>query len=586
MDLFDLLELTGGACLFLFGMKIMGAALEKRAGKGLTAILARLTSGKLTGFLTGLGVTAIIQSSSATTVMVVGFVNSGLMTLRQATNVIMGANVGTTVTAWLLSLTGIEGGNLFVRLLKPTSFAPVLALLGTIALMAPRSEGKKKDTAAIFLGFATLIAGMETMSAAVAGLGETERFRAMLLAFSNPVLGVLMGMVMTAILQSSSAAVGILQALSSTGQIGTGTAIPIIMGQNIGTCVTSLLSSVGTSRNARRASLVHLLFNVIGTALLLTAFVGAKAAWDLSAVMDSPIKEVGIAAAHTAFNLLCTALLLPASGWLERLACRLLPDTASAEEEVKIELDERLMATPAVALEQCRLTAGDMVDVSVRALRSALEQLDSYRPEAADEIRRAEELADRYEDALGSYLVKLSSRPLSDADNRESARLLHLIGDLERISDHAVGILQTAEELREKGIVLTPQARGELETLREAVGEILTLTVHAYETNDPAAAEAVEPLKRVVEELKARLRSHHILRMQRGECSIEAGFVWSDLLTDLGRVADHCANIAGCVIELSAQKLDLHGYSRTARAGGYHYEELYTRYCRKYLQTK
>ena len=586
MDLFDLLDLIGGLCLFLFGMKIMGAALEKRAGKGLTAILGRLTTGKLTGFLTGLGVTAIIQSSSAATVMVVGFVNSGLMTLRQATHVIMGANVGTTVTAWLLSLTGIESGGLLLKLLKPSSFAPILALIGILWLMAPRASGKHKDTAAILLGFATLIAGMETMSGAVAGLGESEGFRSILLVVSHPLLGLLAGVVMTAILQSSSAAVGILQALSATGQIRFGMALPVIMGQNIGTCVTSLLSSVGTSRNARRASLVHLLFNVVGAALLLALFCGARAAWDLSAITDVSLDPAGIAAAHTAFNLLCTAILLPASGLLERLSYALIPEPPSDAEEARdIRLDERLMATPSVALEQCRTAAEEMMRISVRALRMALEQLDAYTPAAAEQIRRDEALVDRYEDVLGSYLVKLSSLPLSDADSRESAKVLHIIGDLERISDHAVGILRAAEELREKEFDFTPAAKKELALLKEAVREILSLAEEAYTTNQLTVAEAVEPLKHVAEELKTRLRSNHILRMQRGECSMEAGFVWSDLLTDMGRVADHCSNIAGCVMELSHCRLDLHGYSRSARAGGYHYGAAYERYRQKYLDT-
>ncbi len=584
MDLFDILELIGGLCLFLFGMNLMGAALERRAGHGLTTLLGKLTSGKMAGFLTGLGVTAIIQSSSATTVMVVGFVNSGIMTLKQAINVIMGANVGTTVTAWLLSLTGIESGNLFIQLLKPSSFTPVLALIGIILMMAPGSNGKKKDTATILLGFATLMVGMETMSAAVAGLKEVEGFRNILLLFSNPILGVLAGAILTAIIQSSSASVGILQALSSTGQITVGTSIPIIMGQNIGTCVTAMLSSIGTNRNARRTSLVHLSFNVIGTAVLLTLFCLAQALFNLSGFVNGTASETTIAIAHTTFNILCTAMLLPASGLLEKLSYKLIPEPATEKDEETVELDERLMTTPAVALEQCRVVTGTMASLSIQSLKQALEQLNAYDADSAAAIRKAEAKADHYEDTLGSYLVKLSTHDLNNADSLESAKLLHMIGDLERISDHAVGILASAEELRDKGIVFTPQAQKELAILREALNETVDLAVTAYETNDLSAAMRVEPLKQIVDALKAQLRSHHILRMQKGECTIEAGFVWSDLLTNLGRVADHCSNIAGCVIELSHQKLDLHDYSKAVREGGSEYADFYEAYSKKYLQ--
>ena len=586
MDLFDVLELIGGLCLFLFGMNLMGSALEKRAGHGLTTILGKLTTGKIAGFLTGLGVTAIIQSSSATTVMVVGFVNSGIMTLKQAINVIMGANVGTTVTAWLLSLTGIESSNMFVKLLKPSSFTPILALIGIIMIMAPNSNGKKKDTATILLGFATLMVGMETMSGAVAGLKEVEAFRNILVMFSNPILGVLAGAILTAIIQSSSASVGILQALSSTGQINFGAAIPIIMGQNIGTCVTALLSSIGTNRNARRASIVHLSFNIIGTVLLLSLFCAAQALFDLSAFVSSPASEVGIAIAHSSFNLLCTAVLLPASGLLEKLSYRLIPEPeTTVQEEEKIELDERLMATPSVALERCRVVTNTMAGISVQALKLSLTQLTKYDPDSAGAIRKGEDRADRYEDILGSYLVKLNTHSLNDADSLESAKLLHMIGDLERISDHAVNILESVEELREKGIVFTPQAQKELSVLQDALNETLDMAITAYETNDLGVAMQVEPLKQIIDILKSQLRSRHILRMQKGECTIEAGFVWSDLLTNLGRVADHCSNIAGCVIETSQYKLDLHDYSKAAKEGGHEYSDTYEKYSKKYLQT-
>ena len=584
MDLFDILELIGGLCLFLFGMNLMGNALEKRAGKSLTTLLGKLTTNKMAGFLTGLGVTAIIQSSSATTVMVVGFVNSGVMTLKQAINVIMGANVGTTVTAWLLSLSGIESSNTFIQLLKPSSFTPVLALIGTVLYMMPGSNSKKKDTATILLGFATLMVGMDTMSAAVSGLKEVEAFRNILVMFSNPILGVLAGAVLTAIIQSSSASVGILQALSSTGQITIGTSIPIIMGQNIGTCVTAMLSSIGTNRNARRTSLVHLSFNIIGTFILLTLFCLAQFAFDLSGIVNSEASEATIAICHTAFNVLCTAILLPASGLLEKLSYKFIPEpVAEASEEEIVELDERLMTTPAIALDRCRVVTGTMVDISVQALKRSLEQLVQYDPDSASAIRKAEGRADHYEDTLGSYLVKLSTHDLSNADSLESAKLLHLIGDLERISDHAVGILESVEELRDKGIVFTAQAQKELAVLREALCETMDLAVTAYQNNDMSSAMMVEPLKQIIDVLKSQLRSHHILRMQKGECTIEAGFVWSDLLTNLGRVADHCSNIAGCVIEMSHQKLDLHDYSKAAKEGGYDFTNVYEKYRQKYL---
>ena len=582
MDLFDVLDLIGGLCLFLFGMNLMGSALEKRAGHGLTALLSRLTSSKIAGFLTGLGVTAIIQSSSATTVMVVGFVNSGIMTLKQAINVIMGANVGTTVTAWILSLTGIESGNIFMQLLKPTSFTPILALIGTVMYMF--GNVKKKDTGTILLGFATLMFGMDLMSSAVSGLKDVPEFRNILTMFSNPILGVVAGAVITGIIQSSSASVGILQALSSTGQINFGMAIPIIMGQNIGTCVTALISSVGTNRNARRASIVHLSFNIIGTVVLLTLFTIARHVFDLSDFVNSTASEWGIAVAHSAFNILCTAMLLPMSGLLEKLSYKIVPEPKNTDNEPGvIKLDERLMATPAVALAQCRQLTCEMAHVSADALKLAGEMFEKYDPDTAALIREKEGLGDQYEDVIGSYLVKLNALSLSAADSSESTKLLHMIGDLERLSDHAVNILAGAEELRDKGMNFSADAQEELHTILGATGEILELAIRAFEDNDLKAAIMVEPLKQIVDVLKHRFRTFHIQRMQRGECSIEAGFVWSDLLTNLGRVADHCSNIAGCVIEMSSETLNLHDYTRMVRSESSEYAEMYREYAEKYL---
>ena len=561
MTIFNALTLVGGLCLFLLGMNLMGQALERRAGGRLRTLLDKMTSRVMLGFLTGLGITAIIQSSSATTVMVVGFVNSGLMTLRQAINVIMGANVGTTVTAWFLSLAGIDSGSLWVQLLKPASFTPVLALIGIIFYMFCK-DTRKKDTGLILLGFTTLMFGMETMSGAVAGLRDVPAFTNLFLAFTNPLLGVLVGALVTAVIQSSSASVGILQALSVTGGVSYAAAIPIIMGQNIGTCVTALLSSVGTNKNARRAAIVHLLFNVIGVTVLLTAFCIVKAALS-PALLDEPATMYGIAIAHSVFNILCTAMLLPAGGLLERLAMRLVPDGKSADETA--ELDKRLLATPSLALQQARTLAGGMASCAARALENALAAFDAYTPELAHSIREDEERCDHYEDIIGTYLVQLSSRTMSQCESEEATELLKTIGDFERISDHAVNVLESAEELREKGLAFSGTAQEEYGVLAGAVREILHLAINAFAAGDSAAAAQVEPLEEVIDKLKEQMRTRHILRMQRGACSIETGFVWSDLLTDLERISDHCSNIAGCVLDAAQHNLNLHETLRTVR---------------------
>ena len=561
MTIFNALTLVGGLCLFLLGMNLMGQALERRAGGRLRTLLDKMTSRVMLGFLTGLGVTAIIQSSSATTVMVVGFVNSGLMTLRQAINVIMGANVGTTVTAWFLSLAGIDSGSLWVQLLKPASFTTVLALIGIIFYMFCK-DTRKKDTGLILLGFTTLMFGMETMSGAVAGLRDVPAFANLFLAFTNPLLGVLVGALVTAVLQSSSASVGILQALSVTGGVSYAAAIPIIMGQNIGTCVTALLSSVGTNKNARRAAIVHLLFNVIGVTVLLTAFCIVKAALS-PALLDEPATMYGIAIVHSVFNILCTAMLLPAGGLLERLAMRLVPDGKRADETA--ELDKRLLATPSLALQQARTLAGGMASCAARALENALAAFDAYTPELAQSIREDEERCDHYEDIIGTYLVQLSSRTMSQCESEEATELLKTIGDFERISDHAVNVLESAEELREKGLAFSGTAQEEYGVLAGAVREILHLAINAFAAGDSAAAAQVEPLEEVIDKLKEQMRTRHILRMQRGACSIEAGFVWSDLLTDLERISDHCSNIAGCVLDAAQHNLNLHETLRTVR---------------------
>lgn len=578
MDIFNVLTMIGGLCLFLFGMNLMGQALERRAGGKLQSLLDKMTGSVPAGFLTGLGITAIIQSSSATTVMVVGFVNSGLMTLRQAINVIMGANVGTTVTAWLLSLAGISGSNIWVNLLKPSSFTPVLALIGIIFYMFCKS-GKKKDTGMILLGFATLMFGMETMSGAVSGLKDVPAFASLFLMFKNPILGVLAGALLTGIIQSSSASVGILQALAVTGQVSYAAAIPIIMGQNIGTCVTALISSVGTQKNAKRAAVVHLMFNVIGVVVLLTAFWIVKIVF-APAILDENATMSGIAIAHSLFNILCTAMLLPAGGLLEKLAICIVPDKGGKEQPV--ELEERLLITPSVALGRCRAVAGEMARCAGEALHMALTTFENYSPELAESIRENESRCDRYEDELGTYLVRLSAQQLSDAESEEATELLKTIGDFERISDHAVNLLAASEELRSKGLGFSATAEKELKVLIGAVSEILNTAERAFSEKDLAAAAQVEPLKQVIVALKEQMRTRHILRMQQGHCSIEAGFVWSDLLTDLERTADHCSNIAGCVLDAANHGLNLHETLRAMRADDPDFRRAYGTYAEKY----
>ena len=578
MDIFQVLAMIGGLSLFLFGMNVMGQALERRAGGKLRDVLGKLTTGRLAGLLTGLGVTAVIQSSSAATVMVVGFVNSGLMSLRQAIHVIMGANIGTTVTAWLLSLAGIGGDSLFVRLLKPSSFTPVLALAGILLYMSGK-PAKRKDTGAALLGFATLMTGMEAMSGAVAGLGDSPAFRELFLLFQNPFLGMLAGAALTAVIQSSSASVGILQALAAAGQVTYGAAVPIVMGQNIGTCVTAMVSSVGASKNAKRAALVHLSFNVIGTAVWLSVFTLARPLFP-AGFLDGPASLPGIAVCHSVFNVLCTLLMLPLAGLLEKLACRLIRDSQEAEPHP--ELDQRLFATPSIALERCHVVAGDLAAAAAGALEDGLAVIDGYTPLRAAAIREKEERTDHYEDILSTYLVRLSSQSVSGADSMEAAKLLKVIGDFERIADHAANLLGAAEELRGKGMALTPEASREYRVIAGAVGEIMGHDLSAFLETDLVAAGHVEPLEQVIDLLKEQLRMNHIRRLQQGACSIHAGFVWSDILTDLERVSDHCSNIAGCVLDMAAGNMNLHASLRDIRDDSQVFRQQFAAYKEKY----
>lgn len=582
MDIFDALTLAGGLSLFLFGMSVMSEALERRAEGSLKFLLARLTQNKTVGFLTGLTVTAVIQSSSAATVMVVGFVNSGVMTLQQAINVIMGANVGTTVTAWLLSLSGISSGSFFVRMLKPTSFSPILATVGTILFMFGKTS-KRKDSGTILLGFSTLMFGMDTMSGSVAGLAEVPAFQQMFLLFQNPILGILVGAVLTAVIQSSSASVGILQALASTGQVSYGAAMPIIMGQNIGTCATALLSSFGATKNARRAAVVHLSFNILGTLILLLAYLPVSL-FLKPPLLDEPASLFGIALTHSAFNILCTVLLLPTSSLLEKLAVRLVPDAGG--EAASCELDERLLAAPHIALGRCHALVREMAEISTASLKNSIKLLTGYDRQTAKKVREAEEKCDHYEDILGTYLVKLSSYQMSDADSASVSMMLKVIGDLERISDHSINILESAEELREKKMQFTEAARKELAVLCSAVSEIMTLSCTAFVNNDLELSKNIEPLEQVIDNLKEEMRNAHVLRLKDGVCSIETGFIWLDLLTSLERAADHCSNIAICIVDAAENNMNLHRSLSVMKEESPYYKKQYAFYSEKYVLPK
>jgi len=558
-DIFNVLNMLGGLALFLFGMNYMGDSLERASSGKLESLLEKMTNSRIKGVLLGLVVTAIIQSSSATTVTVVGFVNSGIMKLAQAVPVIMGANIGTTVTAWLLSLTGISGDSLLLQLLKPTSFTPVLAIIGAAMIMFSKTE-KKKDSAGILLGFAVLMYGMDMMSAAVKPLAEIESFRNLLLMFENPLLGVLAGLVLTAVIQSSSASVGILQALSLTGTITYGAALPIIMGQNIGTCVTALISCIGANRNARRAAMVHLYFNIIGTIVFMIAYLIAKYLLSIG-LFAQIIDAAGVATVHSVFNVTCTILLLPFTKVLEKLACMTIRDRRENAEEAVVMLDERLLTTPVFALARCKDLTAQMSDLAADTMHSAMSLIDKYTLEGAGRVSSGENKVDVYEDKLGSFLVKLSASRLSDNESREASKILHGIGDLERISDHAVNIMEVGQELHDKRLQFSPDAQAELMVLTDAVKEILDLAIRSYQTNDVPLAKWVEPLEEVIDDIIHELKLRHIERLKAGRCTVEMGFILNDLLTNYERVADHCSNLAICVIELDQGELNAHEYA-------------------------
>ena len=592
MGIFDVLTLVCGLALFLYGMDVMGDALKKSAGRKLKTILANLTSNKFKGFLLGLGVTAVIQSSSATTVMVVGFVNSGTMLLGQAVGVIMGANVGTAVTAWLTALNGIEGGAdalAWTEWLKPDAWMPVLALIGICLIMFSK-KSKGKDFGAILMGFAVLMVGMDLMSGAVGGLKNDEGFKSILTMFTNPILGVLAGTLLTAIVQSSSASIGILQALSSTGAISLGAAIPIVMGQNIGTCVTAMISSMGAGKNGKRAALIHLYFNIIGVVFWLGMYYLVGWILNLTNVFDvftlaenTTINMWGIAATHTVFKLLSVLLMAPMTGLLEKLAVASIKGDDKKGDEYTDMLDDRLLDTPSVALDRSRSVAGQMAVVSCQYLRNSIDLFRTYDGKAADEIREAESKVDIYEDVLGSYLVKLSSQSMDERDSHEVTKLLHIIGDLERISDHSVNLVDSAEEIKDKSLVFSEEAKAELDVLYTAVSEIVTMTEQALNTSDLELAARIEPLEQVIDDLRDDIKIHHIHRLKKSECTVEHGFVLSDILTNLERVSDHCSNIGGCLIEMAKNDtLDLHDYLHRVHLGGMEYKELFNEYKTKY----
>ena len=561
MNVYDILNLLGGIALFLFGMHTLSASLEKLAGGKLETWLEKATSRPIKGVVLGAIITAVIQSSAATTVMIIGFVNSGLMKLSQAIGVIMGANIGTTATSWLLSLQSISGsdGFSFLNLLKPTTFTPVLAVIGVILIMFTKSD-KKKTIGMILAGFAVLMFGMNSMSSATAGLAENETFCNILMMFSNPVLGVIAGAVLTAVLQSSSASIGILQSIAiSTGKVTYSVALPLLLGQNIGSCVTALISSVGANKPAKRVAFVHLYFNVIGTVVFLSIFYLLNAFISMP-FMEESLNAVGIAVIHTGFNVLATALFLPFTKQLEKLACLTVRDDSNDEKLTPMLLDERLLKTPSVAIEQCRNVCIRMARLTQETLKMSMEVVTTYDAKKCAEVIDNENAIDIFEDKIGSYILKISSKDLSENDSKIVSSMLHTIGDLERISDHAVNIVEAAEEMHSKKIKFSQQALRELPVIVNAVSEILDMSINAFVNNDVNLAKNVEPLEDVIDQLRSDLKTRHIERLRNGKCTIELGFILQDLLTNFERVSDHCSNIAVYLIQISDNSMDTHEY--------------------------
>lgn len=565
MDIFSLLSMIGGLALFLYGMEVLGDGLKKASGGKLEHILEKLTSNKLMAVLLGAGVTAVIQSSSATTVMVVGFVNSGIMKLSQAVGVILGANVGTTVTAWILSLTDVNGSGFFLQLLKPTSFSPILAIIG-VCLISMGKKERQKNVGTILIGFAVLMFGMDTMSTAVEPLAEQPEFSHILLMFSNPVLGMLVGLILTAVIQSSSASIGILQALCATGVVSYATAIPIIMGQNVGTCVTALISSAGASKNAKRAALIHLYYNIIKTVAFMAVFYALNAFIHF-AFLEEAASALGIAVIHTAFNVAAVIIIFPVSWILEKLAYLTIPETEEEREkeaeksrkEIQL-LDTRFLSTPGFALEQCKNVAVDMADYSREALFLAIQMLDKFDKASADRVVELENIVDHYEDEIGAYLVKLSSRHLTEKDSQHLSVLLHSIGDFERISDHAINIMEAAKEMHAKELDFSRKAREELGIYTGAIKDIINTSVLVFQEEDLKLAAMIEPMEEVIDYLSVEVKKRHMKRLRKGKCTIEMGFILSDIVTNYERVSDHCSNIALSLLQLNEENFEAHEY--------------------------
>ena len=579
--IFKIITLLGGLALFLFGMDVMGKALERQAGGRLQTILAKMSSNVFKGFLLGLGVTAVIQSSSATTVMVVGFVNSGIMTLKQAVGVIMGSNIGTTVTAWILSLSGLEGDSFLIKLFKPSTLAPLIGIIGVVMYMGKNE--KRKGIGTIYLGFMALMTGMDIMGDSMEFLESEPWFAQLMISFSNPILGILFGAGLTAIIQSSSASVGILQGLCVTGAVTYGAAIPIILGQNIGTCITAIMGAIGANRNARRTAMVHLLFNVVGVTIFVVVFYGlglfvdwkfltdAAAAWDIAVI-------------HTCFNIAATAVLMPLNGLLVKLAYLIIPHEYTPQKEEL--LDERLLATPAVAVQRAHEIAGEMASDAAKAMEKAMGLTKRFDAAVLEQVTALEDKTDRYEDALNTYLVKLSAMNLSVHDNRILNTLLYTVSDIERMADHAMAIARAAQEMAEKKIEFSQQARGELAVLEQAVLDIVNRTVAAYRSFDLNNAVKIEPQEQVVDALVREVKSRHVRRLRDGLCTVEYGFVLEDLLTACERTADHCSNMAVEMIQVSEGKLEAHEYLNALKAGELHesaaFSERFARYKAQY----
>lgn len=579
MELHNILFFIGGICLFLYGMHIMGDGLEKTAGSKLKGLLSRLTSSPVKGFVLGLCVTAVIQSSSATTVMLVGFVNSGIMTLSGAIPIIMGANVGTTITAWLLSLSGISGSAWYMQILKPVNFSAILALIGVVFCVFMKSS-KKHDIGTILIGFAILFYGMDMMSDSVAALESV--FQPVFETLSNPILGVLAGAGITGIIQSSSASVGILQSAASSVFISHATALPIIMGQNIGTCVTALISSIGANKNARRVSIVHLAFNLIGTAVMLTIYgILFVTVEPLRTFMtNNATSEVGISIMHSGFNIICTALLLPFGRQLEKLSYLIIRDNDTKDKTTRF--DDRLLATPAFALAAVKEAVGEMTNDAVLAINEAMSLIGKYDTATANSVKTREDNGDRLEDEIGSYLLKLTSHDMTEEDSRETTKLLHSISDLERLSDHASNLAESAEELNIKGQHFSKDAESELGMIIAATREIVDMASRCYINSDAELARHIEPLEEVIDGLQNDIRLSHIQRLKENRCSVECGFILNDILGNLERIADHCSNLAGCVIEIDHAALSLHGYTNSVKRGDPQYDKLFDEYSEKY----